>query len=111
MQVKRITTAEGSREVVRLSRREKQILSGICRGLGYKQIAALYGCSVSNVNQRAGTMQGMLRVSGKDGLFRWAIAHQEIFVAEDSTVDIAMHPDGCNCDSEYCRMMSKLRVA
>lgn len=98
-------------EVVLLSRREKQILRGLCRGYSSKEISESIASRPRllphTIDQRIKLMCHELGLAGRRRLVAWAMAHPQVWLP-DTYVEKRMHPDGCRCRALYC---TALRMA
>jgi len=95
-------------EVVLLSRREKQILLGLCRGYSTKEISSLVFAKLRlnprTIDQRVKMMCRALGLGSRRQLIVWGMAHPQCWLP-DTYVEKHMHPSGCHCRALYCTAM------
>ena len=96
---------EDSRHPVEwFSRREREVLSGLCRAESNQQIAHSLNMSVGAVKRRISGLLKRLSLSDRAELTRWTLQHPEV-LQEGKTRDLKMHPDGCECPAPFCAAM------
>lgn len=99
-----VQESEGSREVVKLTPRERSVLRLYCNGLSSKQIGGKLGLTTSTVDFYLRQLARDVRVAGRRELPIWAYQNQGCFVPE-TWVETGLHPQPCACHSVFCTAM------
>ena len=91
-------------EVVKLSRREAQVLKLLCQeGLAGKEIAERLSISPDTVRQYISGIRLGLGLENEKRLLIWGYQHMGAFVG--AFEPLGLHEPGCSCDAIYCRAM------
>jgi DNA-binding CsgD family transcriptional regulator len=97
-------------EPVWFSRREREVLSLLCRGWSNKQIAARIEISVGGVRFHLTTLLRKLRLQDRTEMILWCLQHPED-VSRGRTEDPRLHPVGCACGGACCSAMQLIGKA
>lgn len=109
MQRSYLSRETGRVELVRLTQRERELLSLLTRPIPYKAVAEIMHIQETSVRNQAARLFVGIRVSGRQAAVSWAMQHPEVFSGD--SVEVRCHPEGCGCGSPYCAMMARMQVA
>ena len=89
--------------LVKLSRREAQVLRLVCQANANKEIAFRLKTSTGAVKNHVSRLCRGLRLTNRMELCLWAIQHPQSLL--EQFCDPRLHPPGCLCQSVYCSAM------
>ena len=91
-------------EVVRLSRREREILRLVCTGLRTKVIATRTKLTTATVDRYIDALYRALGLGGRNELMVWGLQHPQVMIPT-TYVDRKLHAEGCPCGAIWCTAM------